>query len=1211
MSSSDSFVHLHVHSEYSMLDGAARLKPLVQAAAEFEMPALAVTDHGNLHGAYEFYNIAKKFGIKPIIGIEAYMAPGDSSRKVRVRERWGTGGEDDVSGSGAYTHATLLAETTEGMYNLFRLSSQAYLDGVYYKPRMDREILAKYAKGIIGTTGCAGGEIQTLLRTKGYEAARDAAATYRDIFGKDNYYVELMKHDIPIERKTWDDVLRLAKDLSLPLLATNDLHYVRPEDATPHEALLAVQSGSTLSNPDRFRFSGAEYYLKSAAQMRELFADLPEACDNTLLIAQRCEVEFAQRERELMPKFDVPAGETEASWFEKEVFGGLAKRFGGEIPDRHRKQAEYEVGVIQQMGYSGYFLVVADFINWARAQGIRVGPGRGSAAGAIVAYALGITELDPIEHGLIFERFLNPSRVSMPDIDVDFDDRRRGEVIRYVNQKYGEDRVAQIVTFGSIKAKNGLKDAARVLDFPYSVGDNLSKNYPPAKLGRDMSLDEIFDSSNERYSEASEFRKIIESDPEAAKVYELAKGLEGLKRSTGVHAAGVIIAAEPLFDVLPLMTREGEEGIVTQFDQPPLEKLGLLKMDFLGLRNLTVIDDALENIRNNGKTPPVLEDLDLNGDEKTYKLLASGETLGVFQLDGDNMRSLLKILQPTEFEHISAAIALYRPGPMGENSHINYALRKNGKQANEPIHASLKEPLSEILDPTYGLIIYQEQVMAAAQKVANYSLPQADTLRKAMGKKDEAELKKLFESFNEGMLANGFVSEAVTRLWETLLPFAGYAFNKAHSACYGVISYWTGYLKANFTSEYMAALLTSVGDDKDKLSVYLSECRRQNIKVLSPDVNESVAKFNATGNDIRFGLNAIKNVGSNVVEAIVEARTTKGKFQNFADFLKKVPGVVCTKRVIESLIKSGAFDSLGHTRRGLMMIYESAIDAQVSIKKNEATGQVDLFAGMFDEADPISVKVPEVDEFEKREKLSLEKEMLGLYVSDHPLTGRERQLASFADLSISEFHTSESLKEGDNVRLSGLVTSNQKRVGKKSGKPYAIVSLEDLDSELEFMVMGRNFEELSELLATDSIVQVRGQMTVRDERRSIRIFEATAIEGNAEGDNLPLEVHIQEKQATKSNIDALNRSLQMHSGSAQVYLHMHDSTGGRIFKLPYKVRYSNQLAAELKGLFGLGALVQPQKATPEDEPEGEFGSESSLQSTAPERDDLGFSLDGE
>lgn len=1172
MSSSDSFVHLHVHSEYSMLDGAARLQPLVKAAAAMGMPAIAITDHGNLHGAYEFYTAAKKAGIKPIIGIEAYLAPGDTSRTQKTRIRWGDENSgDDVSGSGAYTHATLLAESTEGMYNLFRMSSLSYIDGYYYKPRMDRELLAKYGKGVIATTGCAGGEVSTLLRTKGYEAALAAAADYRDILGADNYFVEIMDHGIHIERRSFQDLIRIAKDLGLPLVATNDLHYIHQDDAPAHDALITIQSGSRLDEVKRFRFDGNEYYLKSPAQMRELFKDFPEACDNTLLIAERCEVEFAHREKDLMPRFDVPEGETEDSWFEKEVWSGLERRFAGKIPEAHREQAKYEISVIHSMGYSGYFLVVADFIGWARKQGIRVGPGRGSAGGAIVAYALGITELDPLKHGLIFERFLNPDRISMPDIDVDFDDRRRGEVIRYVNEKYGEGRVAQIVTFGSIKAKNGLKDAARILDYPFSVGDKLTKALPPMVLGKDISLDVVENPEAERYREASEFRSLIEGDPEAAKAFEIAKGIEGLKRNTGVHAAGVIISAEPLFDVLPLMTREGEEGVVTQFDQPPLEKLGLLKMDFLGLRNLTVIDDALDNIRNNEKTPPVLEELDLNGDEKTYQLLSSGDTLGVFQLDGDAMRTLLKILKPTEFEHISAAIALYRPGPMGENSHTNYALRKNGKQQIDPIHETLRDPLAEILDPTYGLIIYQEQVMAAAQKVAGYSLAQADILRKAMGKKDEAELKKLFESFREGMLANGFADVAVTRLWETLLPFAGYAFNKAHSACYGVISYWTAYLKANYTSEYMAALLTSVGDSKDKLGVYLSECRKLGIKVFLPDVNESFGSFSAVGKDIRFGLGAVKNVGLPVVESIIEARNRAGRFTSFNDFIAKVPAHVASKRVIESLIKAGAFDSLGHSRRALLMIYETAIDSSAVVKKNEASGQVDLFGGLF-EADPISVSVPDVEEFDKRDRLAMEKEMLGLYVSDHPLSGRERQLASFAEMSISSFLAGENIKEGDMVTLAGLVTSSVRKIGKKSQKPYLVVDLEDFDSSLQFMLAGGPFEQYGEMLKPDQIVAVRGIVTVRDELRSLRVLEVSEIEAGAEGQNRVIEIRIQDRQAGKENLERLDRILTMHPGFSSVTLHMHTSTGIRTFMLPKQVSYTSAFAAEIKGLFGAGAL---------------------------------------
>ncbi len=713
---SDSFVHLHVHTEYSMLDGAARVKDLMTEVVLQNMPAIAITDHGNNFGAYDFWKQATEMGVKPIIGVEAYLTPG-THRSDKTRVKWGNGGEDDVSGSGAYTHMTMLASSTEGMHNLFRLSSLASMEGYYFNPRMDREILSQYATGLIATTGCPSSEVQTRLRLGQYEEARQAAADYRDIFGEGNYFVELMDHGLGLERRVQQDLYRLAKDLGLPYVATNDLHYIKPEDSTSQEILLCINSGSTMDDPNRFKFEGNEYYLKSAEEMRRIFREIPEACDNTLLIAERCEVSFEKRD--LMPRFPVPDGETEATWFAKEVDAGLARRFPGGVPDAHRAQAAYEIGVIQQMGYPGYFLVVADFIRWAKEQGIRVGPGRGSAAGSLVSYAMGITELDPLPYGLIFERFLNPERVSMPDVDVDFDDRRRGEVIRYVTEKYGDDRVAQIVTYGTIKAKQAMKDSARVLGMPFSVGEKLTKALPPAVMGKDMGLEDVVTPDAERYKEAGDLRALIETDPEAAKVFETARGIENLKRQWGVHAAGVIMSAEPLIDVVPLMKRPDDGAIITQFDQPPLEDLGLLKMDFLGLRNLTVITDCLAAIERNTGERLDIEALDLDEDAATYDLLSRGDTLGVFQLDGGAMRSLLRQLKPTNFEDISAVIALYRPGPMGMNSHTNYALRKNGLQQSEPIHPELAEPLREILDTTFGLIVYQEQVMAVAQKVAS------------------------------------------------------------------------------------------------------------------------------------------------------------------------------------------------------------------------------------------------------------------------------------------------------------------------------------------------------------------------------------------------------------------------------------------------------------------------------------------------------------
>ena len=1157
--SDKSFVHLHNHTEYSMLDGAARIKQLVSKAAEMGMPAMAMTDHGNTHGAYEFWKQSSAAGIKPIIGIEAYLAP--ESRLLKQKVRWGDGGDDDVSGGGAYSHITMWSTDNASMQNLFRLSSEGYLSGYYFKPRIDRELLSKYGKGLIATTGCPGGEVQTRLRMGQYDEALKTAAEFRDIFGAGNYYVEVMDHALAIEKRVRDDLLRLAKDLGLPLVGTNDLHYTNQEDATAHDALLCVQVGSNLNDPNRFRFESQEYYLKSPKQMRDLFSEIPEAADNTLLIAERCEIDFEKRD--LMPRFPVPEGQTEAQWFEKEVWEGMSRRFPQGYSDKHKEQAAYEIEVIIKMGFPGYFLVVSDFIRWAREQGIRVGPGRGSAAGSIASYALGITELDPLEHDLIFERFLNPERLSMPDIDVDFDDRRRPEVIRYVTDKYGDDRVAQIVTFGTIKAKQALKDAARVLAMPYSVGEKLTKAMPPMVLGRDVSLDDVINESSDRYSEAAEFRELLANDSESAQVFELAQGLESLKRQWGVHAAGVIMSAEPLMDVIPIMKREEDGAIITQFDQPPCEELGLLKMDFLGLRNLTVIDDALENIKSNRGEVVVLEELDLNSDQITFDLLSRGDTLGVFQLDSDNMRSLLRMLKPTEFEHISAVIALYRPGPMGMNSHTNYAQRKNGLQQSEGVHPELMEPLREILDPTYGLIVYQEQVMAAAQRVAGYTLGQADLLRRAMGKKKPEELDKQYEIFQQGMLTNGYSEAAVKALWDTLLPFADYAFNKAHSAGYGVLSYWTGFLKANYPAEYMAALLTSVGDSKDKLAIYLNECRRMGIQVLPPDVNESIGVFAAVGGDIRFGLGAVRNVGHNVVSSIIEARSVE-KFKSFDDFLTRVSQQASTKRVVESLIKAGAFDSLGHTRRSLVAIHEEAIEASASKKKQAATGQMDLFGSLMEE-DPSIVSIPDLPEWTKRDLLAHEREMLGLYVSDHPLAGQEAMLMRHSDMGTLALKEG-SIEDGETVTLAGLITQVQHKVARSSGNQYGQVSLEDFSGEMTVMFMGKTYLENREKLQTDLTVSVRGRVSRRDEDMTLQAYSIDVLDAGRENGGV-LKLSMPETMANKTNLTKLQQILEKYPGPCEVQVKLVSATP-KHFMLQQRVNIGHDLFGELKALLG-------------------------------------------
>ncbi len=1170
MPASADFVHLHVHSEYSMLDGAARVGDLMQAVSEQGMPAIAMTDHGNVFGAFDFWRQATEAGIKPIIGTEAYVTPG-THRSDRTRVRWGNGGEDDVSGAGAYTHMTLLSETTEGMHNLFRLNSLASIEGYYFKPRMDREILQRHSAGLIATTGCPGGEVQTRLRLGQYDEARRAASDFRDIFGADNYFCEIMDHGNSVERRVRADLLRLAKDLDLPLVATNDLHYTHAHDAGSHAALLCVQSASTLDDPNRFKFEGEGYHLKSAVEMRELFRDLPEACDTTLLIAERCEVDF-DTSANYMPRFPVPEGETEQSWFVAEVQRGLAARYPAGVPDEVRAQADYESGVIVQMGFPGYFLVVADFINWSKRNGIRVGPGRGSGAGSMAAYAMGITDLDPLRHGLIFERFLNPDRVSMPDFDVDFDERRRGEVIRYVTEKYGSERVAQIVTYGTIKAKQALKDSSRVLGFPFGMGERLTKAMPPTIMGKDIPLSGIVDPAHPRYKEAGDLRAILETDADAQTVFDTAVGLENLKRQWGVHAAGVIMSSDPLMDIIPIMKREQDGQIVTQFDYPACEALGLIKMDFLGLRNLTIIDDALDNIEANRGHRPVLEELELD-DPAAYELLARGDTLGVFQLDSGPIRSLLRMMRPDNFEDISAVIALYRPGPMGANSHTNYALRKNGQQPITPVHPELAEPLADVLDTTYGLIIYQEQVMAIAQRVAGFSLGQADILRRAMGKKKKSELDKQFEGFRAGMRDAGFSDDAMQTLWDLLLPFSDYAFNKAHSAAYGVLSYWTAHLKARYPAEYMAALLTSVGDARDKLALYLAECRRMGITVLAPDVNESIGYFSAVGDDIRFGLGAVRNVGTGVVAAIRAAREEKGTFSTFHDFLRKSPIPVANKRTVESLIKAGAFDTLSPSRRALIEIHEEAVESAVSVKRNEANGQVGFdFDSLWDEPAAID-RVPERPEWSKRDKLAFEREMLGLYVSDHPLAGLELQLAKHASTTIAELLASESVTDGDVVTIAGLTTSVQHRTARNSGNQYGMVQVEDFGGEITVLFMGKTYQEFAPALSGDSVVVVRGRVSIRDDGMNLHAVSMFTPDVGGSLGSGPLVISVTEHRATTEVVSALGDVLIRHAGDSEVRLRLVRGDAARMFEIPYPVSVTADLYGELKSLLGPNCVV--------------------------------------
>ncbi len=1168
----DEFVHLHCHSEFSMLDGAARLKDLVKGCEQMGMRALAVTDHGNLFGAHEWYATAKGSSVKPIIGLEAYLTP-KTHRSERKRVQFGDGTGDDVASKGAYTHMTMWAADKAGMHNLFRLSSLSSLEGFFYKPRADRELLNTYHEGLIATTGCPSGEVQTYLRLGQYDQAVASAAEFRDIFGRGNFYVELMDHGLDIETRVRQDLLRLAKQLDLPLVATNDLHYVHADDAADHDTLLCVSAGANKDTPNRFKFDGSGYYLKSPAEMRQIFSNLPEACDNTLEIADRCSTEFDEGTGIYMPAFPVPAGETEESWFHKEVERGLHERFPDGVPDYAYRQVEYEEGVIIGKGYAGYFLVVADYIEWAKKNGIRVGPGRGSGAGSMCAFAMKITDLDPHPHGLIFERFLNPERPSMPDFDVDFDERRRGEVIKYVTDKYGDDKVCQIVTYGTIKAKQAIKDSGRVLGKPYALGEAITKAYTQPVQGSDVSISQVFDPKHERYGEGTEFREMYENDPEVREVVDTARGIEGLKRQWGVHAAGVIMSSKNLLDVVPVMKREQDGQIITQFDYPTCETLGLVKMDFLGLRNLTILDDAVKNVLINAGV-----DLDLDAlartpdDTETYELLARGDTLGVFQFDGSGYRALCRLMRPDKFADITALGALYRPGPMGTNTHVNYAMRKNGQQAVTHIHPELEEPLDKLLGETYGLLVYQEQVMQIAQELAGYSLGAADLLRRAMGKKKKSVLDAEFVNFESGMKANGFSSAAINALWETMVPFSAYGFNKSHAAAYGVVSYWTAYLKAHYPAEYMAALLESVRDDKDKSAIYLAECRRMGIKVLPPDVNESQGRFTPVGNDVRFGLGAIRNVGNNVVGGILEAREESGRAKDFNGFLDQVPAVVCNKRVIESLIKAGAFDSMGHTRRGLMEVFEQKVDEVVDLKRNQANGQDDLFGDFFgDDTEGAgalaSSPVPELPEWEKMTRLAFEREMLGLYVSDHPLQGLEHVLAANRDLSISALNAEDGPKEGM-VTICGMITGIQRKQT-KDGKIWAILTVEDLEAPIEVMVFNKAYSPVAMSLGTDVVVRIRGRLRERDESVELTAQEVSFPDVSATQAG-PVTISLPTARCTPEVVEQLKFTLRQHPGTQEVRVRLISPQRATVWRLDDKLRVaqSGSLVADLKALLG-------------------------------------------
>ncbi|MFY9268161.1 MAG: DNA polymerase III subunit alpha [Candidatus Manganitrophaceae bacterium] len=1053
-----SFVHLHLHTQYSLLDGANQVDPLIEQAQKFGMPAIAMTDHGNLFGAIEFYSKAKKAGIKPIIGCEAYLAP-------RSRfDKEGVGAEDDyndIGGSNPYYHLILLAANETGYKNLMKLLTIANLEGYYYKPRIDKEVLRKHASGLIGLSACLRGEIPYLM-ARGYEKeALAAAGEYQEIFGKENFYLEIQDNGLEPQRVANKQLIDLAKKTGIPLVATNDCHYLHKEDARAHDIMLCLQTGKTVNMPNRMRFETQQLYFKSPQEMIKAFGEVPAAINNTLEIAEKIHLDL-QFGNFHLPNYQIPAGTTRENYLGSLAVEGLARRFSRMKVDRLKLRPLYEerltkeLDVINKMGYAGYFLIVWDIINYARTSHIPVGPGRGSAAGSLVAYALAITDIDPIEYGLIFERFLNPERITLPDIDMDFCMDRREEVIRYVTEKYGPDHVCQIITFGTMAAKAAIRDVARVLELPYAEADKLAKLIPNTL---NISLDEAL-------AQEPRLKQAAEGDPKIGEVIDLAKRLEGLARHASTHAAGVVISDEPLVESVPLY--RGSKGeTVTQYAMGDIEKIGLVKFDFLGLRTLTVIDHAVRLVNEKGERTLQISQVPMD-DPETYKLLGSGETTGIFQLESAGMRDLLVKMKPESFEDIVAILALYRPGPIGSGMVEDFIKRKRGQTK---IHYELPQ-LADILKETYGVIVYQEQVMKIANVLAGFSLGEADLLRRAMGKKKPEEMAAQKARFIEGAKKNDIPNEKAVKIFDLMEYFAGYGFNKSHSAAYALITYQTAYLKAHHPVEFMAALLTGDMGNADKVVKYIGECRNIAIQILPPDVNESDRDFTVVRNGIRFGLAAIKNVGSGAVDVIIAARNAQGRFTSLFDFCRKIDPRKVNKRVIEGLIKCGAFDSTGAKRAPLMEVLERAMQEGAQRQKVKEAGQMTIFGGEAGSSDGVDAPLPEIPEWDDAQISKLEKEAVGFYITRHPLTPfieimKKRSATATEDLA--------AIEEDREVRICGVVVQ-EKVATTKRGDRMAYLRVEDLTGSVEVIVFPDLYQSSAPLFQQDIPLMINGML---------------------------------------------------------------------------------------------------------------------------------------
>ncbi len=1065
---SDPFVHLHVHSEFSLLDGAAKIEPLVQAAVADGQPALAITDHGVCYGLIEFYKTCKSHGIKPILGIEAYMARNsvEERPKRKSKKKADDGGGEDDKGQKLYYHLTILAENNEGYQNLMKLSSDAFIKGWYRKARVDWDILSDHSKGLIATSGCLGGVVLQELLHGNDDEALAAAARLQDIFGQENFFIELQDHGIADQIKTNPQLIEIAKTLSAPLLATNDSHYVNHSDAQAHDALLCVQTNARIHENDRFKFHGDNFYLKSANEMRAIFDEVPDACDNTLLIAERVDIEI-EFGRDLTPVFPIPDGYIdEEDYLRSLVIEGAQKRWA--LTDEVINRLDYELDVITTMGFSGYFLIVWDLVQHARSVGIRMGPGRGSAGGCAIAFALGITEIDPLQWGLLFERFLNPERVSMPDIDIDFDSRYRDHMINYVSHKYGEDRVAQVITFGSIKSRQAVRDAARVMDLPFLEGDKIAKALPPLLFGRDTPIKAclVEDPKHKQgYEQAFRFRNLYEVDDIAHGIIDIAKGLEGLRKSDGIHAAAVVISPDTLTNYVPVQ-KKTDKPLATQYEMHALEELGLLKMDFLAVKNLDSLTDTVRLIKERHGIELDLMKLPLD-DPGVFEMLSEGDTTAVFQLESKDMKALLRSLMPRDFEDIAAVIALYRPGPLAANMHIDYADRRNNRASVQPFHPDATDLLVE----TYGLMIFQEQLMTVAQRFAGYSLGEGYQLVKTCAKKLPEAMEEERGRFIAGVTERYDLALG-EQLFDTVAEFAHYAFNKSHSYGYAYIAYQTAYLKRHYPVEYMSAVLNTVQSDHDRLGRYLSYARQMGLEVKSPDINLSTHEFMPVDDQcIVFGLAGVKGIGLDSAYDIASERDN-GPYASFFDYIDRVPKRAINKRVLEALIQTGAFDSLGHPRKGLLNIMPDALKTATKDRKAEAKGDVRLF-----DIDPEvhTQGIPDLD-FEETELLRLEKELLGVYVSGHPLDSLLDQLDDCTTHTIASINE---LEEGapapKDVIIAGLITDVTERVTRK-GDSMMNFTLEDITGEINCVVFPQQYTLFSRFIVTDDIVMVEAEL---------------------------------------------------------------------------------------------------------------------------------------